>query len=377
MTTSRMTKVLIGLGAGLVLFTVAALLGYRALTRTIQGRLLATLGPQAVVESVEVGFRDVTVKNLRIRGKSGPDPLSVERIVVTPSLRSLFTGQIRLSEVELDRSATVVHLRPRGNVELPLPLPPPEQGTGGKGQPPHVAISQVRLTDGRIDLIDHTVPGPPVRLRLEKVQATVGDLAMPLAPGRSPLEFEATIRGKQGDGHVRLSGWVEPLTQNASVKATLRSIDMTLLSAYLLQIQEAKVERGRLDMDLDFQVRKRRINAPGKASFVDLQLSSKPGVLNSFMGLPRQGVVNLLKTKKGKIEIAFHVEGDLNDPRFTLQRSFVMAMTMGLAERLGVSVKGVGSGVVVLGKSGAERVGGAAHQLGESLKRLFEKGKER
>ncbi len=375
MTTRRMTKVLIVLGAGLVLFTVAALLGYRALTRTIQGRLLATLGPQAVVESVEVGFRDVIVKNLRIRGKSGPDPLSVERIVVTPSLRSLFTGQIRLSEVELDRSVTVVHLRPRGHVELPLPLPPPDQGAGGKGQPTHMAISQVRLNDGRIDLIDHTVPGPPVRLRLEKVQASVGELAIPLAPGRSPLEFEATIRGKRAEGRVRLSGWVEPLIQDASVKATLRSIDMTLLSPYLLQVQEAKVERGQLNMDLDFQVRKRKINAPGTASFVDLQLGSAPGALNSFMGLPRQGVLNLLKTKEGKIEIAFRVEGDLNDPQFTLQRSFVTAMTMGLAEQLGISIKGVGSGVVVLGKRGAETVGGTAQQLGEGLKRLFEKGK--
>ncbi|MCI0409116.1 MAG: DUF748 domain-containing protein, partial [Acidobacteria bacterium] len=356
---------------------VASLLGYRALTRTIQGRLLAALGPQAVVESIQVGLRDVTVKNLRIKGKGGPDPLSVERIVVTPSLRSLFTGQIRLSEIELDRLATVVHLRPRGNVELPLPLPAPDQAAGAKGQPAQVAISQLRLNDGQIDLVDHTVPGPPVRLRLDKVQASVGELAVPLASGRSPLEFEAKILGKKIEGRVQLSGWVEPITEDASVKATLRSVDMTLLSPYLLKVHEAKVERGQLNMDLDFQVRKRRINAPGKATFVDLQLSSTPGALNSFMGLPRQGVLNLLKTKEGKIEIAFVVEGDLNDPQFTLQRSFVTAMTMGLAERLGVSVEGVGSGVVVLGKRGAESVGGAAEQLGGSLKRLFEKGKQR
>ncbi len=375
MTISRVTKVLIVLGAGLVLFTVAAILGYRALTRTIHGRLLAALGPHAVVESVEVGLRDVTVKNLRIRGKRGPDPLSIGRIVVTPSLRSLFTGQIRLSEVELERLATVIHLRPRGNVELPLPLPMPDQAEGAKGQPAQMTISQVRLSDGQIDLVDHTVRSPPVRLRLDKVQASVGELTVPLAPGRSPLEFEATIRGKKTDGRVQLSGWVEPITQDASVSATLRSIDMTLLSPYLVTVHEAKVERGHLDMDLDFQVRRRRINAPGKADFVDLQLSSTPGTLNSFMGLPRQGVLNLLKTKEGKIEIAFRVEGDLNDPQFTLQRSFVTAMTMGLAEQLGVSIKGVGSGVVVLGKRGAETVGGAAQQLGEGLKRVFEKGK--
>jgi hypothetical protein len=237
-----------------------------------------------------------------------------------------------------------------------------------------VAIAQVLVHDGQIDLIDRTVPSRPVRLRLEKVGASVAELAVPLAPGKSPLEFEGVLRGRQADGRVKLSGWVEPITQDASVKAALRSIDLTLLGPYLLTVQEAKVDRGRLDMDLDFQVRERKVHAPGKATISDLQLRSTPGLLNSFMGVPRQGVVNLLKSRDGKIELAFLVEGDLNDPRFKLQQSFVTAMATGLAEQLGVSVKGVGGGVVGLGKKGAEAVGDTAQQLGKGLKRLFDRG---
>jgi len=375
MTMSRMAKVLISLGVCLVLFSVVAIVGYRFLARTIQTRLLAALGPEATVDGIEIGLRDVTIKNLRIKGKriGGPDPLIVERIVVTPSLRSLATGQIRLSIVELERPTVAITLQPKGKVELPLPLPAPGAGEAGGGQGPQVAISQVRVHDGRIDLTDLSVPGRPVRLRLEKVEAGVKELAVPLAPGKSPLEFEGLLRGRQVDGRVRLSGWVEPITQDASVKATLRSIDLTLLTPYLLRVQEAKLERGRLDMDLDFQVRKRKVHAPGKATISDLQLRSAQGLVNSFMGVPRQGVLNLLKSRDGKIELAFLVEGDLNDPRFKLQQSFVTAMAMGLAEQLGVSVKGVGGGVVGLGKKGAEAVGDTAQQLGKGLKRLFER----
>lgn len=210
-------------------------------------------------------------------------------------------------------------------------------------------------------------------MRLEQVQAKVQQLAVPLAPGKSPLEFEGVLRGKKVDGRVRLSGWVDPTTQDASVKAALRSIDLTLLGPYLLTVQEAKVDRGRLDMDLDFQVRRRKVHAPGKVTISDLQLRSTPGLLNSFMGLPRQGVLNLLKSRDGRIELAFLVEGDLNDPRFKLQESFVTAMATGLAEQLGVSVKGVGGGVVGLGKKGAEALGDTAQQLGKGLKRLFER----
>jgi hypothetical protein len=139
-------------------------------------------------------------------------------------------------------------------------------------------------------------------------------------------------------------------------------------------VQEAEVDRGRLDMDLDFQVRRRKVHAPGKATISDLQLGSTPGMLNSFMGVPRQGVVNLLKSREGKIELTFRVEGDLNDPRFQLQQSFATAMATGLAEQLGVSVKGIGGGIVGLGQKGAGALGDTAQQLGKGLKGLFERG---
>jgi hypothetical protein len=83
---SRMAKVFIFLAAGLVLFCVTALVGYRVLTRTIHTCLLAALGPEASVDGVEVGLRHVTVNNLRITRKDVPAPLTVHRIVVTPSL---------------------------------------------------------------------------------------------------------------------------------------------------------------------------------------------------------------------------------------------------------------------------------------------------
>ena len=97
--------------------------------------------------------------------------------------------------------------------------------------------------------------------------------------------------------------------------------------------------------------------------------------MNAFLGLPRQGILNMLKTREGKIEIVFRVEGDLSDPHFKLQQSFASAMASGLAEQLGVSVKGAASGVVTLGRKGAEGVGDVAKQVGRGVKRLFEGGR--
>jgi len=117
-----------------VLFCVAALVGYRVLTRTIHTCLLAVLGPEASVDGVEVGLRHVTVNNLRITRKGVSAPLTVHRIVVTPSLRSLPTGQIRLSSVELERPAAAITLHPNGSVELPCRCRPRELGRRGEAR---------------------------------------------------------------------------------------------------------------------------------------------------------------------------------------------------------------------------------------------------
>ncbi len=369
----RRSKILAFLAVVVAFFAGAALVGYRVLTRTIQTRLVAALGPEADVGSVAVGLGDVTVTALRIRGKGGPDPLGIARIVVTPSLKSFLTDQIVISKVELETPAVVVTIRPNGAVELPVGLPAPDPRMVGSGQTVQVAISEVRVRDGRIDLIDQTVPGPPIHLRLERVEASLERLSIPAKPGKSPLEFQGTVRGRQTEGRVQIAGWVEPVTQSAAAKTSLRSIDLTLLAPYLLKVREATVERGTLDMDLAFEVRQRKVNAPGKATLADLQLGSTRGVLNTFMGLPRQAIVNLLKTREGKIEIEFLVEGDLSDPQFSLQRSLVVAIATGLAEQAGVSLTGVGRGVVELGKKGAEGLGGAAKGLSRGLKGVFEK----
>ncbi len=369
----RRSKILLSLAGAVAFFAGAALVGYRVLTRTIETRLVAALGPEARVGSVAVGLRDVTVTALRIQGKGGLDPLGVGRIVVTPSLRSFFTDQIEISKIEFETPAVVVTIRPNGAVEFPLGVPAPGPGMEGTGQTVQVAISQIRVRDGRIDLVDQTVPGPPVHLRLERVEASLERLSIPAKPGKSPLDFQGMVRGRQTEGRVQITGWIEAMTQSASAKTSLRSIDLTLLAPYLLKVQEATVERGTLDMDVAFEVRQRKVNAPGKATLADLQLGSTRGLLNTFIGLPRQRIVNLLKTREGKIEIEFLVEGDLSDPRFSLQRSLVVAIATGLAEQVGVSLTGVGSGVVELGGKGAEALGGAAKGLGRGLKGVFEK----
>jgi hypothetical protein len=90
-----------------------------------------------------------------------------------------------------------------------------------------------------------------------------------------------------------------------------------------------------------------------------------------FMGVPRSAVVNFLKNQDSKIAINFTIEGDLDNPQFTLREALATRLAAGLAELLGVSIRGVAEGVGTLGRKGVEAVGEAAKGLGGALQQLF------
>ena len=79
-------------------------------------------------------------------------------------------------------------------------------------------------------------------------------------------------------------------------------------------------------------------------TLTDLELDSPGGVLGTFAGVPRQAVLAALE-RDSRIELAFTLEGQLDDPKFSLNELFAARFAVGLAEKLGVSLGGVLQGV--------------------------------
>lgn len=74
-----------------------------------------------------------------------------------------------------------------------------------------------------------------------------------------------------------------------------------------------------------------------------------------------------MEQKRGELALDFRLQGDLDDPHFKLEEALPLRLAVGVAEVLGVSVKGVVSGVGTLGGKGLEAVGDAAKGLGKLL----------
>jgi len=346
---------------------VAVLVGLRVAAGALKDQIVTVLGPETEVGAISLGWFSVHVDQLRIHAPKGwpaDDTLRAARITVTPDLRSLFSDTVRISSITVDQPYLSMRRTTGGRLELlpSLLQKKPDPKTVGQ-KSIAVAIGDITLKDGVLEFFDSTIARPPLKLRLENVQASVSDLLVPELSGKTQFDLDATVKGVQRDGTLALSGWVNVPTQDSSIKTTLRGVDLVALQPYLIKTNETGVKRGALDLDLDSKVASGKLKAPGKLTIAQLQLAPAAGTFSTFMGVPRQAVIAALKDRNDKIDVDFVLDGDIHDPQFSLNESLSMKLTYGIAQSLGLSVKGLVEGVGSLGARGIGAVGSAIGNL--------------
>ena len=371
----------------LVVLITGGIVGFRVAVGVLKGKVVEVLGPESEIKDIRVGWSSVDVEELRIKGpRAWPaaDTLRAERVVIVPSLRSVLSRQIDVQSITIVRPYLSALRTTDGQLQV---VPSLLTGTAGKkGEPAGssapdaprtVSVGRITLRDGMLEFFDATVAQPPLKIRLEQVQATVRDLVVAALTGKSRLDLAGVLKGVQRDGTLTLAGWAEFATRDSSVKTTLRSADLVALQPYFVKAPDTGVRKGTLDLDLQSDVSKGRLKAPGKLTISGLELVQGKGAFDTFMGLPRDFVVASLKNEENKIAVNFVLEGDVNNPQFSLNETFTTRLASSMAESLGVSLGGVAKGAEGLGQTGLEAAGKAAKAGGSAVQRLFEGQKKR
>ena len=348
----------------LALVLLATALVFQLALRRLHSGIEAALGPRAALQSVALGWTGVELRGLRVRAVPGrwpaQDELVAERVRVVPALSSLWRSGWRVASVTVE-GASLSLLRTReGKLRVLPSLMEAERGGNaeatGERAATRVHIGELRLRDVAIDFHDASVRGSggaAHRIRLDALQADIGPLALPGLDERAAVSLQATLKGPQRNGSLALRGDVTPATRDADLALKVKGLDLVALQPYLLRNNEAAVKRGTLDLSLDASAKGQRLNAPGRLTLTDLELTGGGGVFGTFAGVPRQAVLAAM-SRDGRIELAFTLEGRLDDPKFSLNELFAARFAVGLAEKLGVSIGGMveGLGSVVKGLFG-------------------------
>jgi hypothetical protein len=374
----------------LVVLAAAGIGGRQLATDRLQQAIEAALGPNSQVESIETGFSAIVINGIRIRAdKNWPaaEELSAKRVVLRPDWGALLSRDIRIASIEVEEGYVSMLRRKDGKL-LVLPsllakpgtaakaadgkktqaagsAEPSNDADAGEAMPP-VSIGSVLLANAAVDFYDASVRQPAHRLRLEKTTVKLGGVKLPALTGRTDIELDGTVKGVQRDGTVSIKGWAEIATRDSEIQAKLAGVDLVALQPYLIKAAETGVKKGSLDLGMKSTVKKNRLHAPGRVTLSGLELSTG----KTFMGMPREAVVAMMKDRKGQINADFVLEGNIDDPQFSLNEKFMTQVGSATANFLGISLEGLARGIGSVGT-------GAASGIGSAMNKLFGSGERK
>lgn len=179
MTSPRMRRRVVAAVVLLVVLVGGGLVGFRMVLGVLKGKVVEALGPGSEIRTIRVGWSVVEVVGLRIKGPQGwpaADTVRAERVVIVPSLRSLLSDQLRIGSITIVKPyLSMLRTREEKLRVVPSLLEgAPAKGKAAAGSSARrVAISRIGLEDGVVELFDATVAQPPLKIRLEQLQASV------------------------------------------------------------------------------------------------------------------------------------------------------------------------------------------------------------
>jgi uncharacterized protein involved in outer membrane biogenesis len=173
-------------------------------------------------------------------------------------------------------------------------------------------IGEITLENARIDFSDESLI-LPFRTLIDSAHGSIRDVA---SFGGTPgaLELEGRI---EEYGLARASGSLNLADPFAAttVRADFLNVSMPSLTPYSAEFAGYAIREGRMDVEVDYRIINRQLDASHKIVMTNLQLGDKvegggaPGFLVKL-------AVSLLKDDEGRINMDVPVSGSVDDPEF-------------------------------------------------------------
>lgn len=179
---------------------------------------------------------------------------------------------------------------------------------------PVVRIGRVTLADGNIEFTDNFVK-PNVNANLTGMSGSLSAVA-----SDAPAPAEVLLRGRlDDDAPVEVKGRTNPLASPLylDMQASAKGIELTRLTPYSAKYAGYAIEKGKLSMDIRYNVQNGKLNADNRLFLDQLTFGERvegPDVTK----LPVRLAVSLLTNSRGEIDLNLPIAGSLDDPEFSV-----------------------------------------------------------
>ena len=183
-----------------------------------------------------------------------------------------------------------------------------------EGAPFPMSVEKVSLSDINLAFADYSIsPNYTSRLTLKQGQIK----------GLSTKNFQGADISMQGvvNKHApfNISGRINPLLKDIMLDLhfDLQNLELSPLTSYSGKYIGRAIEKGKLNLDLDYVVKQKKLKAENKLLLNQFNLGRNIKS-DSATNMPVGLAVALLKDRNGKINLDLPLSGRLDDPQFSL-----------------------------------------------------------
>jgi uncharacterized protein involved in outer membrane biogenesis len=227
------------------------------------------------------------------------DSLSIDKIIFAqPYVRFI---------INPDRSSNMAALF--------IPQPPSNTAAApSESKPLRIALGEISLKDGSANFADQSLK-PSFATAIQQLEGHIGRIN-----SGQPKPASVSIKGKVDRyAPVSIVGNVNPFDPLASLDlaVSFKQVELTTLTPYSGKFAGYRILKGRLNLDLQYQIQQGQLKAENKLVLEQLELGEQVDSPDA-VDLPVRLAIALLKDSDGKIEIELPVSGDLNNPEFSV-----------------------------------------------------------
>ncbi len=356
----------------------------------IQARLQKVVGPGLTIAEIEIKPTYLSAKGIRYEDSLSKRKIfMIEEMRVYPALSSFLKGSLNIRECMILRPSFFFYRSREGNLigpwataekrekgeEISEDQERKEKGREiaddrerkGKESLP-IKIDWFRIRKGSVDFEDKKMGEPPAQIQLRELDLELKNIQYPFISSHSFITLKGNMNGGKKEGSIYTEGWVDLKSMDMETSFKVQEVNIKTFEPYYRKRVSAEIEAGQIDMEAKISIKKRMIDAPGQLKLVNLHI--KEG--GTILWIPAKTLVSLLKDKGNQVQIQFHVKGNMDDPQFSLQETFLTRVAISLAGTLGIPIQVVGETMIGGAGKGAE---GLIEGL-KSIEKLFKRKKE-
>ena len=172
------------------------------------------------------------------------------------------------------------------------------------------AIKNILVENGDVDFSDASL-FMPFATKITKLEGVLMDID---STRPTMGTFEGVV-GKSGFSKIGLKLLPYDPKKSTEVKFSFKDIDLVDVTPYSGQFLGYKIEKGKLNLTLNYDVKDSKLNGSNVVNLDTLTLGEKVESKDA-VNLPLSLAISILSDQNNQINIDLPVEGDLNDPDF-------------------------------------------------------------